>query len=196
MASYDDDGLIEGDFAPDAAGGAFGKYTNGRVPDVGRGTGPPAAFQLFSESPAAGGGGSQFATDTMQHVWLRGETSSATDLYLSKTNVDALQDAIRYRVYVESGGRYTIGRQSDAELSLVMRSVLLQRGRNDDSESAVEQVRELNATVLSWCVPRVLSEVDQYNKYRDDISTLPVPIQWGGLATNKGTRTLEMRPFF
>jgi hypothetical protein len=181
MASFEDD-----------------RFANGRVPDVGQGTGPPASFQMFSEGGDfgnTGNHGSGFAKDTMKHVWQRGEASSATELFMSRQNVDALQDAIRYRVHVESGGRYTIGRQSDAELSLVMRSVLLQRGRNDDSESSVEQVRELNTTVLSWCVPRVLSEVDQYMRYRDDVSTLPVPMPRGDIATNKGTRALEMRQF-
>lgn len=172
-------------------------YNNGRVPSVGDAGPPPAAFQLFSEGGVpGGGGGSQFAKDTLQHVWNRGETSAATELFLSKLNVDALQDAIRYRVYVESDGRHTIGRQSDVELSLVMRSILLQRGRNDDRDSAIDQVRELNATVLSWCVPRVLSEVDQYERYREDVSTLPVPMERGGLATSKGARSLEIRQFF
>lgn len=201
---FDDDGLIEGDFAPDAAGGRFGG-TNGRVPDVGRGRGAPAAFQLFSDAvptssatasatQSESASSSHFATDTLQHTWLHGG-SAATELFLSRLNTDALQDAVRYRVYVETEGRYTIGRQSDAELALVMRSVLLQRGRNDDASSAVEQVKELNTLVLSWCVPRIISELDQYVHYREDVSRLPVPMRWGGLATSKGSRTLEMKNF-
>ncbi len=196
MADYDAD-----DFLPPPS------FTNGRVPDVGQGRGAPAAFQLFSEGGAQSSGGpssgsrsdgSSFANDSMQHIWLRGEASSATDLFMSRVNVDAVQEGIRYRVYVESNGRHVIDRQSDVELSLVMRSILLQRGRNDDGEGmrgAVEQVRELNAEVLAWCVPRVLSELDQYLHYRDDVSSLPVPMQRGGLSTNKGSRSLEMRPF-
>ena len=203
MADY---GLVHGDFSPDGAGefypGRGDNRNTGRVPGVGQGTGPPSPFQLFSDAtvggaaPPGNAAASGFMSDTMQHVWHAGESGGATGLFMSKANVDALQDAIRYRVYVETHGRHVIGRQSDVELALVMRSVLLQRGRNDDGSDVLEQVRQLNAEVLEWCVPRIASEVEQWLRYRDDIATLPTPMAYGQVASMKGTRELQLKSFF
>ena len=188
-----------GDFDDGALGGGNGY--NGRVPTDAPGARPPAPFQLFSDalpsaSQSAGPTASGFMTDTMQHVWQSRDVGDATELFMSKANVDAVQEAIRYRVYVASGGKHVIGRQSDVELALVMRSVLLQRGRNDDASSAVEQVRQLNAEVLAWCVPRIVTEVNQYVRYREDVSTLPTPMAYGESATMKGSRELHLKTFF
>lgn len=175
---------------PQSGGGGGG----GRVAGVGAGTGSVAAFQIFSSDDGGRSGG--FVADSLSRVWDASASASATDLFMSDVNVEALHAAIRYRVHVETGGRHVIGRQSDAELALVMRSVLLQSGRNDASTSAVEQVRDLNAEVLAWCVPRIVTELRQYLRYREDVATLPVPLPHGPLATNKGSRQIELRPFF
>lgn len=116
---------------------------------------------------------------------------------MSDMNVDLLQDAIRYRVYVESGGEHVIGRQTESELSLVMRSILLQFGRNDDSADIASQVRELNARVLEFCVPRILKEIDGWMQYRQDASQTYLPMRYGEAVSNKavGSRTLEGRDF-
>ena len=171
---------------------------NGRVANIGPGTGPPAAFQIFSDDAGRSrAGAGTFASDTLQHHWKAGDPDSLpTNLFMSKKNVDALHDAIRYRVWVETGGQQVIGRQSDAELAIVMRSIVLQHGRNDGSSDPLEQVRELNARVLEWSVPRIVGEVSQYIKYRQDASSLPQPMAHGGLATSKGTRQMEFKRFF
>jgi len=118
-----------------------------------------------------------------------------TDLFFSPTNVDALQDAIRYRIYEATNRQTVIGRQSDQELFVVMRSMYYQYGKNQPTE-LVPQVRELNQHVLEYAVPEVLSNVRQYEKYKHDVSTLPVPLPHAPLATMKGTRQLEYKPFF
>ena len=166
----------------------------GLVPDAGLGTGPLAPFQLFSgDRTRDGSGASGFASDSMTHVLA---PTAVSDLFMSRTNVDALQDAIRYRVSVESDGRHVVGRQSDVELGIVMRSVLLTEGRNvEDAHTVVGQVRALNAAVIAYCVPRIVGEADAYLRYRTDLATLPVPMDRGGLATTKGDRSLGMREF-
>ena len=170
---------------------------NGRVGDVRRG-GPVVPFQVFAE--ACGRGGNEdaagFAAGTLAHTWTARDVSAATRLFMSRANVDALQQGIRYRVYVQSGSRHVIGRQSDAELAVVMRSVLLQHGRNADDVSAVAQVRALNAEVLGFCVPRIISELVGYEGYLDDVSSLPVPLERGQIASTKGDRSLQMSSFF
>jgi hypothetical protein len=176
---------------------------NGRVGSV-----PPASFQVFSDpggrsdparssghtgSPGHTGSADSYNADTMARVWTSEGTSDSTRIFLSRKNVDALQDAIRYRVYVETDGKHVIGRQSDVELSLVMRSVLLQEGKNVSSgnvKTVLEDVRALNASVIAWCVPRVVSEVKQYTRYLHDASTLPVPMERGMISSQKGSRQI------
>ena len=189
MADY---GLSHGDWES-----GLDSQNNGRVSRVGAGTGPPAAFQMFSDEGRSRSGAGTFASDTLQHIWKAGDPdSAATILFMSKTNVDAVQDAIRYRVWVETGGQSVIGRQSDVELAIVMRSIALQHGRNDGASDPISQVRDLNARVLEWTVPRIVGEVGQYMRYRQDVSTLPQPIPYGGIATSKGTRSVEFKSFF
>ena len=164
---------------------------NGRVAGVaGR---PVAPFQMFAGR--GGSSGSAFAVDTLTHVWSSKDVSPATRLFTSQTNLEALQHGIRYRVYVDSGGKHVVGRQSDTELAVVMRSILLQYGENDAGGNALAQVRSLNARVLDFCVPRILSELLAYQHYLTDVSTLPVPLERGQIASTKGDKTLELRSF-
>jgi hypothetical protein len=74
-----------------------------------------------------------------------------------------------------------------------MRSVFLQYSLHK-STNIREQVEQLNQIVLNYCVPRVYSELMSYLKYKEDISTLPVPQENPiFLAPDK---TLELKHFF
>lgn len=131
-----------------------------------------------------------YAEATMGQI----QRNPLSDLYFSPDNIEALQQGIRYRVYVETNGRHTIGRQSDQELKVVMRSVYFQHAKNQ-SQDIVGQVRELNAKVLEWTVPEVLSNLKQYETYRRDASSLPIPMDRSQLMTSKGTKVLEIKSF-
>lgn len=120
--------------------------------------------------------------------------NEVSELFFSELNIDALQDGIRYKIYNETNGKYIIGRQSDQELKAVMRSIYLQHSLNQ-TNNCVGQVRVLNTYVLNWCVSEVLSNLLQYQQYRVDSSTLPVPLERSPLITNKGTKTLEITSF-
>lgn len=121
-------------------------------------------------------------------------STPVSKLFFSAENIDALQEGIRYRVYTESQGRFVIGRQSDQELRIVMRSVYYQYARNDGSD-CVAQTRELNTIVLQWAVADVLSNLLQYQTYKKDASTLPMPLEYGPLMSTKGTKDLEWKAF-
>lgn len=129
------------------------------------------------------------------HVPRGQEATPLAALFFSRLNLDALQQGLRYRVYIESDGQHVISRQSDTELEVVMRSIFLQEARNDPTVDVVAQVRELNAKVLAFSVPRVLSEIEQYTAFQRDISALPQPLARGEMATNKGTRVLDLRRY-
>lgn len=119
--------------------------------------------------------------------------NSISNLFFSQENIDALQEGLRYRVYVESNGQFTIDRQSDQELKTVMRSMYLQHGIGNTD--CVGRVRFLNSKVLEWIVPEVLNNLLQYARYKQDISTLPMPLDRSPLATMKGSRSLEFKTF-
>jgi hypothetical protein len=122
------------------------------------------------------------------------EQNQLSSIFFSAKNIDALQDGIRYRIYVETDAKHIIGRQSDTELKIVMRSVYFQHAKHDN-RPLIEQVRSLNKHVLDWVVPEVLSNLRQYVVYRQDASTLPTPLDRAQLSTMKGTKVLELKSF-
>lgn len=120
--------------------------------------------------------------------------NNLSQVYFSSQNIDALQEGIRYRIWMETDKQYVIGRQSDIELKIVMRSIYYQYAKHDN-RPVVAQVRELNKLVLDWVVPEVLSNLKQYIVYKRDASTLPIPMDHAQLSTMKGTKTLEIKSF-
>ena len=145
-----------------------------------------APFTMF------GGGEQGSRSQPPNERMIHQKQSPVSQLYFSQRNVDALQEGIRYRVYVETNGSLVIGRQSEVELGLVMRSVFLQDCMNGEDD-IVPQVRALNTTVLAYCVPRVLQEAKMNARYQRDVSTLPVPLARGVSDTTKGDRSLAMK---
>jgi hypothetical protein len=124
-------------------------------------------------------------------------THSGSDLnqiFFSKVNIDAIQSAIRYQVYIKSCKKHTIDRQSDTDLKVVMRSVYLQEARHG-SRDILAEVRRLNGLVVDFCAPRIIQEINMYMHYRADISRLPTPMERGEFISSKGTRTLETKQF-
>jgi hypothetical protein len=75
-----------------------------------------------------------------------------------------------------------------------MRSIYLQYSKNLPTK-VIEQVRELNKKVLDWSVKEVLSNLKQFQKYKKDVSTMPIPLERSPLITTKGTKTLELKPW-
>lgn len=119
------------------------------------------------------------------------ESTPLNEMYFSSYNMKALQEGIRYRIFVESDGKFKIGYQNERELIIVMRSIYYQYGRNSPDD-IVGQVRELNAMVLKWAVPEIMNNLLQHEQYKKDISQLPIPIPRAQLSTMKGTRSLEL----
>lgn len=128
---------------------------------------------------------------------LRGGNIQRTDVssvYFSEQNIDALQKGIRYLVYKNTQGKYTISNQSEHELKIIMRSIFYSHSKNFPFQ-VLEQVKELNKKVLDFCVPRIIVELQQNELYRKDISTLPVPLEHGRNESVKGTKTSILSKF-
>jgi hypothetical protein len=106
------------------------------------------------------------------------QASPVADVFLSDVNMAALQQAIRFRVYVDSGKRHVVGYQSTDELMLIARSTYLMYARNLPFD-VVGQVRTLNSRVLEYAVPMIVSAADMHVHYLRDSArppqTLPKP---------------------
>lgn len=124
------------------------------------------------------------------------DANSVNRLFFSKLNVDALQEAIRYKVYVQTDGRHVISRQSPEELHSVMNGMYLTYGKNMlEPDRALRDVQSLNQRVLDYCVRHIVGELEMYERYRRDIETYPNPLERAALETSKGTKVLEFKTF-
>ncbi len=116
------------------------------------------------------------------------------ETYFSRENINILQEGIINAVYNKSNGKYSIGKQSEEELMIVMRSIYFQYGKNLNF-NINDQIKELNTKVINWCVDEIISNINQYYSYIKNVSTLPVPMERAQLSSQKGTKTLELKTF-
>jgi len=71
-------------------------------------------------------------TETPHNVLSRNyECSQVSDVFFSTQNIDLLQLGIQNKILNESNGRYRVGRQSDDELKIIMRSIYFQYAKNN-----------------------------------------------------------------
>jgi hypothetical protein len=87
-----------------------------------------------------------------------------------------------------------IDKQSVEELKIIMRAIYLQYARNLPKDIPA-QIDDLNKKVIDWSVPHILSAVDHYHFYINDISHLPVPLAHMQHLSRAGTRSLPANPF-
>lgn len=131
-------------------------------------------------------------------------------LFLSKTNIDALQTGICNMVFNKSNGKYNIGPQSESDLKIIMRSIYLESLRggipdlkngmqpiNDpENMTVIGRVRQLNKKVLEWSVPRIITNIQQFERYKSDVSKLPNPMDNPTFVSSAGSKHLELQSFF
>jgi hypothetical protein len=117
--------------------------------------------------------------------------TDVSSVFFSDKNIDLLQFGIRNKILNTTNGKYNIGKQSDIDLKIIMRSIYFQHGKNAPN-NINEQVLDLNTRVIDWCVPEILSNIKQSEHYIMDISTLPIPLDRSTLPSQKGLRTLEI----
>jgi len=160
---------------------------NGRISYVDRMIYPE--YRMFSQENK---GLTQFKTEAVKTILQRTDLS---DLYFSRENIDYLQRQLQKRVYEYSGGRHLIGRQSDTELEIIMRSYFLQFSLNQFGNLR-EQVLTLDNMVLDEIVPQVLSSVEQFVKYKEDVNNMYTPVNLPVDKNIKGEKSLEYKPWF
>ena len=123
------------------------------------------------------------------------QESELSKLYFSQVNVDYIQTQIIKRVYDKTNKQHRVGKQSEDELLIVMRSIYFQHGKNMNTKLDL-QVNILNELVLDYCVDNVFSNLKQYMVYIKDISTDQVVMDRPQTTHVKGSKTLMPHHFF
>jgi hypothetical protein len=132
-----------------------------------------------------------FASDMLRGNW---DHTAVSDAFFTRKNVEVIQNEIQKDVYRISGPKkWIIDSQDVDEIKMIMRAMYLQYSKNN-TFNIDGQINELNQLVIKWSVPRIMSEIEQYNYYLNDISHLPVPIQAPVSMSSAGTKSLPFQP--
>lgn len=111
-------------------------------------------------------------TNDKQHsnqAILKGTVSCTllSRLFFSDKNVDIIQNAIRYKVWIDTAKNVVISRQSDSELLIVMRSIFVQHAQHRP-DGITEQISTLNDKVVQEVTPGIISEATAHLVYLKD----------------------------
>ena len=130
--------------------------------------------------------------DTMKNTILTGTISRSplSNAFFSNSNMQRLQNLLRFAVYKASDNKYVIGNQNNTDLTIIMRAIYLQYAKHLPYQLK-EQVSELNNHVINFSLPKVLSEVKQHLYYVNDVQHLPVPLEHPKNLSSAGTRSLR-----
>ena len=128
-------------------------------------------FQLYDKIPI-----DEKATSYRNALTGNLESSVLSKAYFSAKNIIILQNAIISGVFANSNGRFRIGYQNEDTLKIIMRSIFLQHASNLPTH-ITKQISALNKLVTDFCIPQICSEAAAYIKYKNDVSTLSVPLQ-------------------
>ena len=132
------------------------------------------------------------ATEHQSNIISRNlNCTGVSKVFFSMENINLLQTGIRNKILNDTNGEYNIGRQKDDELKIVMRSIYFQHAKNQ-SANVPAQVLDLNTRVIEWCVPEIISNIKQSQRYIKDISTMPVPLERSVMPSRKGLKNLDV----
>jgi hypothetical protein len=146
---------------------------------------PPAV--LFAPEPSMSSG------CVKENIQYKHSNTSLNERFFGQSNINLLQQRIQDSVSEMVGA--TIGRQSDPDLMMVMRSYYLTYAQNVPGNEVAE-LEELNERVVSFCSNRISVEVEAYRYYRKDILDFPAPIAHPIDTQIYGTRVGELKSFF
>ena len=103
------------------------------------------------------------------------EQNSINDIFFSDMNMKVLQDTIRYKVHENTDK--VISEQSQNELYIIMRSIMLQFANFRISvDNIADEIKRLNEKVVNYSSENISSNVMQHDGYIKDLSKLPTPM--------------------
>jgi hypothetical protein len=103
--------------------------------------------------------------------------------------MNVIQNNLRIVVREKTG--YTIGRQSDEQVAIIMRGIYTLYANNTKG-NVDEEVRRLNAIVLSQLAPMVGTGIAAYLGYLRDSTQMYVPMDRPKNLSMKGSKTVEL----
>ena len=109
--------------------------------------------------------------------------------FFSQRNINNIQKQIQRKVLEKTN--YTIGRQSDLQLQIIMRSIFLQYSKNLNCDYA-NQIRDLDKKVTDFAVDRIVIEISQFLEYRKEVSRIPDPISLPKNLSNAGEKSSSL----
>lgn len=110
------------------------------------------------------------------------------EAFFAIENVDILQNRLRATIQKQTG--YTVDRQSDTDLIVIMRKAFAEHAQH---QAPVQpEVGRLNDIVLGVVVPMVATGVAAYLAYLRDASRIPDPLPRGIQTSVKGTKSYEL----
>ena len=188
--AYDEEGnLMTGDWAdqPNAMDALLNSdnFRNGRVPDAG----VISNVQVVNQDEPV------IRVDN-QETSVKGilDENPVSNLFFSNENIEAIQQTVRYRVWQQT--EYKVDRQSLQELYIIMRSIMLQHANFQvSSANLIEEIKALNALVVDYVVGEVGSNVQQYDRYIQDLHTLPDPFDRPLYSGGSNNNTYDLSNF-
>ena len=99
-----------------------------------------------------------------------------SNTYFSIDNIQNIQNMIRYYFYQEKNE--VISEQSNNELLIIMRGIYIKYSNSaaNTLDEIKGEVLELNNIVTEFSLKQIYINYDNYNKYLNDMETLPSPI--------------------
>lgn len=147
-----------------------------------------SVFQLYDKIPI-----DEKTTSYRDALTGNLEANQLSRTFFSAGNILILQHGLMAGAYKSSGGRFRIGYQNEDTLKIIMRSIFLQHASNLPT-NITQQVEALNNLVLDYAIPQICSEAEGYIKFKNDVSTLPVPLQRA--SSTYSNNILELKKFF
>lgn len=125
------------------------------------------------------------------------EVTILSELFFSKKNVNLIHIKIINKFKKEFN--VNLGKQSENELLIVMRSIYLDNSKNTfNSKNEVKnQLDKLNNRVIEICFNNIKTNYLGHQLYLQRINTDNfTPLNRSEFVSNKGDKTLELKPFF
>ena len=107
--------------------------------------------------------------------------------FFSKENQKIIQNAIRFNVFKTT--KIIIGKQSNTQLDIIMRSIYLQYSENLPY-NITEQIIKLNNMVVTHSVPNIVSNIKQHIHYKKALDSNPVLMEHPKNMSSAGEKTL------
>ena len=103
------------------------------------------------------------------------EQNSINDIFFSDMNTKVVQDTIRYKVHENT--TKVISEQSQNELYIIMRSIMLQFANfRVGVDNISDEIKRLNEREVNYSSANISSNVMQHDGYIKDLSKLPTPM--------------------